>query len=108
MTAKTNDGRQVFSGTKTYMPIAQRFGRGRRMGHGAYEKSGLIEDTSLPVGKPVTERYEIPVRPTDIGATGEGPGTVEVTAKLWYLPGGKRDSSAVLWREGAKKVSLAP
>ena len=104
------DGRQVFSGTKTYMPIPQQFGRGRRMGRGAYEKSGMIEDTSLPVDRPVTERYEIPVRSPDHDprATGEGRGTIEVTAKLWYLPGGKKDSSAVLWREEARKVSFAP
>lgn len=76
------------------------------MGRAAYEKGGFLEDTSLPVNEALTERYEIPVSAREVAATRQGPETIEVTAKLWYLPGGKRDSSAVLWREESRKVSV--
>jgi len=106
VTAKTDDGSQVFSKTNTYMPIPQQFGRGGRMGRGAYEKSGFLEDTSLPVNETVTEVYEIPVPGAIPGTKAEARRSVEVTAKLWYMPGGKKDSSAVLWREESRKVSV--
>ncbi len=106
MTAKTSDGKQAFLGTKTYMPVPRQFGRGGRMGRGAYEKSGFLDDTSLPVNEAITERYEIPVAAGNPGDGMGGTETIEVTAKLWYLPGGKRDASAVLWREESRKVAV--
>lgn len=84
------------------MPVPHRFGRGAMMGRGPYEKSGLLDDTALPVGEPVSARYEIPVPAGD----SREPVEVRVKAMLWYLPGGKRDATAVLWREEARTVEV--
>ena len=49
----------MFNQEKIYMPVPQQFARGDRMGRGPYEKSGIIEDTGLPPGRPVHERFDI-------------------------------------------------
>jgi hypothetical protein len=41
------------------MPIPQQLGRGNRMGRGPYEKSGLVQDSSLPPLRTVSSTYEI-------------------------------------------------
>lgn len=105
MTATKDDDTEIFKGSRTFMPVAQRFGRGGFMGRGPYEKSGLLDDTGLPAGDPVKERYEFPV--PGAGAQGDRPVPVKVTAKLWYLPFGKRDSTAVLWREESRTLEVA-
>lgn len=110
MTAKTTDGNEIYSESKVYMPIPQQFARGDAMGRGPYDKSGLIEDTGLPVNKTVMERFDIDV-PDD---EGDGPGgstkagrkDIEVSVKLFYLPFGQMDVSPFLWREIVKTIPL--
>ncbi len=108
MTAKTSDGNEIYSDSKTYMPIPSQFGRGQAMGRGPYDKSGLIEDTGLPVNQAVLERFDIPV-PADEGdgsgaATAANSKDIEVGVKLFYLPFGDRDASPFLWREVVKTI----
>ncbi len=108
MTAKTGDGNEIYQESKTYMPIPQQLGRGKAMGRGPYDKSGLIEETGLPVDRTVTERFDIPVPAGgDDGsgaATAAGPKDVEVGVRLYYLPFGDMDASPFLWREVVKTV----
>lgn len=101
MTATQTDGTELFKGTRTYMPVPQQLGRGTRMGRGPYEKSGLVEDTGLPPGRPVRERFEIP-----LPAALAGGGTVEVTFRVAYLPFGKDDDTAVPWRQETRTVTV--
>ena len=94
------------------MPVPQQLGRGDRMGRGPYEKSGIIEDTGLPPGKPVHERFDIPF---PMGEVKEGGKTVkkplshelEIEVQLWYLPYGNMDSDPFLWREAIRKVKIS-
>lgn len=81
------------------MPIPQQLGRGDRMGRGPYEKSGLIEETSLHPGKTKKERFEI--------FFPKGVDELEVSVKLWYLPFGTKDADPFLWHEATKKVRLS-
>ena len=41
------------------MPIPQQLGKGDRMGRGPYEKSGMLEDTSLPPLRTITTTHDI-------------------------------------------------
>jgi len=94
----------VFNEEKIYMPVPQQMGRGDKMGRGPYEKSGLIEDTSLPPGKKVEERYEIyfPIEEGKLLAD-----EYEVNVKLWYLPYGTMNSDPFLWRDETRKVKIS-
>ena len=110
MTAKTGDGNEIYAESKVYMPIPQQFARGDAMGRGPYDKSGLIEDTGLPVNRTVMERFDIPV-PDDEdsgsgGSTTAGRKDIEVSVKLFYLPFGDMDVSPFLWREVVKTISF--
>ncbi len=89
----------MFKQDKIYMPIPQQLARGDRMGRGPYEKSGLIEETSLHPGKTKKERFEI--------FYPEGVKDLDVSVKLWYLPFGTMDTDAFLWREVNKTVSIS-
>ncbi len=108
MTAKTGDGNELYSESRVYMPIPPQLGRGKAMGLGPYDKSGLIEETGLPVEKSVTERFDIPVPADGDGgsgaATAAGRKNVEVGVRLYYLPFGDMDASPFLWREVVKTV----
>lgn len=99
MTAKSND-EEFWKAERIYMPVPLKLGRGNLMGRGPYEKSGLIEDTGLPPGREVRERFEIPVAPGPAG------GEVTVTFRLLYLPFGTNDETAVTWREESRKVAV--
>lgn len=94
------------------MPIPQQLGRGRRMGRGPYEKSGLLEDTSLPPLRTVESMYEVffpfVESETDEGTIRTFPSdelTIEV--QLWYLPFGTMEDDAFLWSEVKKTVALS-
>lgn len=63
VTAKDEDGGKIFSATRTYMQVPQRFGRGGKMGRAAFEKTGIIEDTALLPDIPVQERFDILLEP---------------------------------------------
>ena len=95
------------------MPVPQQFGRGDRMGRGPYEKSGIIEDTGLPPGKPVEERFEI-LFPTEdfVGDNGRTQrrtltNEMDVTVQLWYLPYGTMATDPFLWKEFTKTVTIS-
>ena len=94
----------MFNNEKIYMPVPQQMGRGDKMGRGPYEKSGLVEDTSLPPGKTVEERFEIyfPLQDGKL-VTDE----YEVNVKLWYLPYGTMNSDPFLWRDETRKVKIS-
>lgn len=94
------------------MPVPQQLARGDRMGRGPYEKSGLIEDTGLPPGKRVHERFDILYPMEEVKENGKTVSkpvdhNLNVEVKLWYLPFGSMNSSAFLWREFKKTVSVS-
>ena len=94
------------------MPVPQQLGRGDRMGRGPYEKSGLIEDTGLPPGKTVHERFDImfPIEEVEVdGKFVNKPSTydLDISVKLWYLPFGSAKTDPFLWREFNKTVSIS-
>jgi hypothetical protein len=94
------------------MPVPQQLARGDRMGRGPYEKSGIIEDTGLPPGRSVHERFEIAYPLKDVeenGKTVSKPSSYDlnIEVKLWYLPFGSMNSSPFLWREFKKTVSIS-
>jgi hypothetical protein len=109
VTAKTSDGNEIYAESKTYMPIPSQFARGEAMGRGPYDKSGLIEDTGLPVNQTVFEKFEIHL-PEDMeggsGATAAGSRDIEVGVRLFYLPFGQMDVSPFLWHEVVRKITL--
>jgi hypothetical protein len=104
-------GKEVFSAERIFMPIPQQLGRGHRMGRGPYEKSGLLEDTSLPPLRTVTTDYDIffpfEERETEGDTVRTFPSeSLDVTVQLWYLPFGTRDDDSFLWREQTSRVTL--
>ncbi len=82
--------------------------RGNNMGRGPYEKSSIVEDTGLPPGKEVEERFDIFYPVTDKGPDGKQVAeerSMDVTVQLWYKPFGTMDG-AVLWQEWEETISL--
>ena len=82
------------------------------MGRGPYEKSGLLEDTSLAPLKTVTTTLDIffPVKVEEINGkkvstiTSE---TLDLEVKLWYLPYGTMEADPFLWKEYKKKLTIS-
>lgn len=112
MTAKTEDGKEIYKAEKIYMPVPQQFGIGDKMGRGPYEKSGMIRDTSLPPHKTVTEKFEVPLY-TEEKADGKIKRNLiaddfVIDVELWYLPYGKKDDpgNSVMWNQFTKKISI--
>jgi hypothetical protein len=102
----------VFNQEKIYMPVPQQLARGDRMGRGPYEKSGIIEDTGLPPGKHVHERFDIFYPMKDVEEKGKtvsklSAHDLDVEVKLWYLPFGSMNADPFLWREFNKTVSIS-
>jgi hypothetical protein len=94
------------------MPVPQQFATGDKMGRGPYEKSGLVEDTSLPPGKKVEERFELYFLAKDVQDGGKNVRKVledeyDISVKLWYLPYGDLQSDPFLWREENRKVQVS-
>lgn len=94
------------------MPVPQQLGRGDKMGRGPYEKSGLIEDTGLPPGKLVHERFDIMYPLTEMEVNGKTVSQplaydLDIEVKLWYLPFGSMNTDPFLWREFTKTVSIS-
>lgn len=94
------------------MPIPQQLGRGNRMGRGPYEKSGLVQDSSLPPLRTVTSTYEI-FFPFEEKENEDGDTvrtfpseSLDVEVKLWYMPYGTIDDDAFLWREEKRTVKV--
>lgn len=102
----------MFNQEKIYMPVPQQLARGDRMGRGPYEKSGLIEDTGLPPGKMVKERFDIffPVEEVEEGGKFVEKPTahdLDVEVKLIYRPFGSANSDPFIWKEFTKTVSIS-
>ncbi len=111
MTAKTTDGEVVYNDSVIYMPYPGRMGRGKEMGRGPYEKSGLLRETSLPPLKTTHETFEFPYPYKYV--TKDGKRTSElihdelnVNVKLWYVPFGDFDGYEVIFYEDEKKLDL--
>ena len=97
---------------KIYMPVPQQLGRGDRMGRGPYEKSGMIEDTGLPPGKQIHERFDIffPVDEVEVDGKFVNQPTaydLDIEVKLWYRPFGTPNSDPFLWNEFKKTVTIS-
>lgn len=94
------------------MPIPQQLGRGDRMGRGPYEKSGMLEDTSLPPLRTVTTTCDVffPVKVEEKNGTNVTTITsdsLDLEVKLWYLPFGTMEDDPFLWKEFTKTVSIS-
>ncbi len=83
------------------------------MGRGPYEKSGLVEDSSLPPLRTASWSYEI-FFPVEEKENEEGDvvrsfpsDSLEIEVQLWYLPYGTMWDGAVLWREEKRTVTIA-
>jgi len=112
VTASDKDGNEVFSAERIFMPVPQQLGRGDRMGRGPYEKSGLLQDSSLPPLRTVTASWDILFPVVEEEQDGEMVRTypsdsLDIEVKLWYLPYGTMDDDAFLWREHRTTVTLA-
>lgn len=93
------------------MPFPARLGRGKEMGRGPYEKSGLLRETSLPPGGRIHEQFEItyPFAEVTKGNVTQRElvkDQLKASVKLWYLPFGEFDSSAVTWFAADKDLDL--
>ncbi|HID96807.1 MAG TPA: hypothetical protein EYP57_01225 [Thermodesulfobacteriaceae bacterium] len=111
MTAKTTDGKKVYNDQRIYMPYPGRLGKGKEMGRGPYEKSGLLAETSLPPMKHVHEKFEIPYPYKDAMKDGKKRrelvnDDLMVTVKLWYVPFGEFDGNEVIFFEDERKIDL--
>ena len=93
------------------MPFPGRLGRGKEMGRGPYEKSGLLRETSLAPGAHVHEQFEMTYPFAEVA---KGNVTqrelvkdqLKVSVKLWYLPFGEFDNYAVTWFAEEKNLDL--
>lgn len=82
VTAKTEDGKEVFSDQKIYMPQAVT-SRDGKMVYGAQWKTAYIRDTSLQPFKTRDESFQIPL-PEGVKAV-----NVEVEVSYQLFPGDK-------------------
>lgn len=106
MTAKTKDGKEVYKNDKIYMPFPGRMGRGKEMGRGPYEKSGLLRETSIPPLATVHETFEITYPFEDKGQRELLNNELDVKVTLWYLPFGEFDGNEVVYFETEKNLDL--
>ena len=96
---------------KIYMPYPGRFGRGKEMGRGPYEKSGLLRETSIPPLARVHETFEMTF-PFEDAVKGEKTrrelleDELTVSVVLWYLPFGEFDGNEVVFFEEEKMLDL--
>jgi hypothetical protein len=93
------------------MPYPGRLGRGKEMGRGPYEKSGLLRETSLPPRKHVHETFEIPFPYKDVMKNGKKRrelvnDEIVVDIKLWYVPFGEFDGHEVLFFKDERTLDL--
>ena len=104
MTAKTKDGKEVFSDYKTYMPQSPAYGRGDKMVYGPFRKSGMLRDTSLQPGKMKVETFEIKFPYEDVEKEGKKVREVkakemDVTVKIWHMPAGGDHKKGVVGKD---------
>jgi hypothetical protein len=111
VTAKTTDDEEIYRKQKIYMPFPGRFGRGKEMGRGPYEKSGILRETSIPPLARVHETFEITYPFEDV-VKGDSSrrellkDELQVSIVLWYLPFGEFDGYEVVFFEEDKVLDL--
>ena len=111
MTAKTTDDEEIYRKQEIYMPFPGRFGRGKEMGRGPYEKSGILRETSIPPLVRVHETFEITYPFEDV-VKGDSSrrellkDELQVSVVLWYLPFGEFDGYEVVFFEEEKVLDL--
>jgi len=113
VTAKTlgQKVQEIYKKQVIFMPHPGRFGRGKEMGRGPYEKCGLLRETSLPPLRPVKKTFEIPFPYKDTTKNGKKwrellADELEIDVKIWYVPYGEFDGNEVLFFHDTKKVDL--
>jgi hypothetical protein len=111
VTERESKGKELFKQSKIYMPIPQQLGRGDKMGHGPYEKSGMLRDTTLPPNRPVIENFDIPFPAEFTKQDGKNITTIldydmTITVELMYEPFGIKDGDTFTWQKVSKKVSI--
>jgi hypothetical protein len=111
VTATNNDDEVVFNEQRIYMPFPGRFGRGKEMGRGPYEKSGLLRETSLAPRQTRHETFEITYPFEDQEKDGKTrreliDDELTVTVTLWYVPFGEFDGNEVAFFEAEKNINL--
>lgn len=111
MTATTADDEEIYKEQKIYMPYPGRMGKGKEMGRGPYEKSGLLRETSLPPGKTIHETFEITYPFEDKEKDGKTRrellnDELTVTVTLYYVPFGEFDGNEVIFFEEEKTLDL--
>jgi hypothetical protein len=67
--AAKNDEGELFKERRVYMQVPQRLGRGGKMGRTAFEKTGILEDTTLSPYNPVLEKFDFTL---EAGSSGKG------------------------------------
>lgn len=102
----------MFKADRIFMPIPQQLGKGDRMGRGPYEKSGMLEDSSLPPLRTITTDYDIFFPVTVEEKDGKkistiSSDTLDLEVKLWYLPYGTMDDDPFLWKEFKKTLKIS-
>jgi len=111
VTAKTSDDKEIYKEQKIYMPYPSRLGRGKEMGRGPYEKSGMLRETSLAPLSRTHETFEI-VYPFEDAKDGKGTrreltqDEMTVSVVLWYVPFGEFDGNEVIFYEEERKLDL--
>lgn len=93
------------------MPYPGRFGRGKEMGRGPYEKSGLLRETSLPALSRKHETFEITFPFEDVVKGDKKQrelvnDEITVSVVLIYVPFGDLDGNEVVFFEEEKKLDL--
>jgi len=106
-----NKEKVIYNRQVIYMPHPGRMGRGREMGRGPYEKSGLLRETSLPPLRKVKETFEIPFPYRDSLKQGKKwreliNDEVTLEIKLWYVPFGEFDGNEVLFFSEDRTLDL--
>ena len=117
MTAKTKDGKEIFSEQKIYTPQSPAKGRGDKMVYGPHRKSGMLRDTTLQPGQTRAETFEIKFPYSDEEKDGKKIRNVaakemDVTISLWHLPAGgdlkslEVNKGKFLFHETTKSVTV--
>ncbi|MBU0944994.1 MAG: hypothetical protein KJ804_10360 [Proteobacteria bacterium] len=93
------------------MPYPGRLGRGKEMGRGPYEKSGLLRETSIPPLARVHKTFEItyPFKDVKKGTASRRElleDELTVSVVLWYLPFGEFDGNETVFFEQEKDLDL--
>jgi len=111
VTAKTTDDKEIYKSQRIYMPYPGRFGRGKEMGRGPYEKSGLLRETSIPPLARVHETFEITFPFEDVKNGDKSRrellnDEIIVSVVLWYVPFGDFDGNEVVFFEEEQTLDL--